>query len=219
MAQQYAIKSNNHGWHKYENRMKQQLKFYFTEKGYLVSFHRCYDTFDVVAAKIDDNLVVEELIGIEIKSDKDQIKRIKEQLVHYIRIFDKIYIALENKNVPDFVPLFIGIIRCNDDVSVERQAEKIYLGADFGYTINFEAIKNTIKESNGIKSRSQELMAYLICLENVKRKLLYNSIFYENSIPFSKKEKKAVSFINKNYKEVIQMDLFDYSFGEVAVSD
>jgi hypothetical protein len=211
--------SKNSDWHKHEKRIKEQLNQYFNKKGYLVSFNRYYDTFDVIVAKTNDDLTIGELIGIEIKSDKDNIMRAKDQLIRYIRIFDKIYLALENKEVPEFIPPFIGIIRCNSHIEIEREAQNIYSGVDFGFTINYSAIKNTIKESNGIKSRSKELMAYLTCLEEIKRKLLYNSLFYDNQIPFSKKEKKAITFISKNHKEMINMDLFDYSYGNVSVSD
>jgi hypothetical protein len=212
-------RENRKEWHVHEKKIKKQLEDFFKEKNYLISFNKCYDTFDVVCAKISQNHVVQEIIGIEIKSDKDQIIRLKDQLVRYFRLFDKVYIALENRSVPEFVPTYIGIIRCNNKVSIEREAEILYIKPTLGNAINFQAIRNTIKDSGGLKTRSKELFAYISTFEDVKRKLLYNSIFSENILPFSNKEKKVITFINKNYQDVIDLDLFSYSFGEVSIND
>ncbi len=213
------IKKNNNKWHIHEKIIKNQLEEFYKKQDYLISFHKCYDTFDVVCAKISPKKTVQEIIGIEIKSDKDQIVRLKHQLVRYLRLFDKVYLALENKKVPDFVPTYIGIIRCNNRVTIEREAEMLYVKPIYGNAINFQAISNTIKDSGGLKSRSKELIAYIYTFEDVKRKLLYNSIFTEKILPFSNKEKKIISFINKNYKDIIDLNLFNYSFGEVSIND
>jgi len=205
-------------WHIHEKRIKNKLKNYYEKQDYLVSFNRYYDTFDVVCAKINEKSEIEEIIGIEIKSDKDQILRLEYQLVNYIRIFDRVYLALESKTIPDFIPPYIGIIRCNDHILFERDAQFLYLKPENGNPINFNAISNTIKRSGGIKSRSKELMVYISGFEKVKRKLIYNSIFYDNYLPFSKGESKIVTFINKNYKEIKDLELFSHYLGDVTIN-
>lgn len=199
-------KSNS--WNVHEKRIKDLLKRYYEEKNYLIDFNKCYNTFDVVCAKIKDEIVIEELIGIEIKSDRDQLNRLRDQLIDYIRLFDKIYIALESKNVPEFIPPYIGIIRCNEKVHIEREAQRIYFKPELGNPITYSAISNTIKESGGIQSRSKEVMISLEHYENIKRKLLYNAIFKLNCLPFSHNEKKFVTYIDQRYKQLSNKKLF-----------
>ena len=148
MANQNSIKVQKNNWHIHEKKIKDQLKDFFTKKGYVVTFHRYYNSFDVICAKINNN-TIDEIIGIEIKSDKDNLNRLKNQLLQYIRIFDKVYVALENKETPEFIPPFIGVIKCNNTVKIIREAEKLNLPA-FGPLINYSAIEDTIKGNYGL---------------------------------------------------------------------
>ena len=79
-------------------------------------------------------------------------------------------------------------------------------------------IYQTIKKSDGIKSRSSELMSYLKGIEYVKRKLIFNTLFSTKRLPFSSEEKKLITFINKNNKELAELDLFDYSWGKTTIN-
>ena len=60
-------------------------------------------------------------------------------------------------------------------------------------------------------------MVYLDCFEDVKKKLIYNSLFYDSRLPFSKKEKKLLEFVNKESKHLIEANLFEYSCGKVNI--
>ena len=63
---------------------------------------------------------------IEIKTDRDNVKRFGSQLPHYILIGDFIWLVLETKNIPDWVPSFVGIMRYkNHTIYIERRPQKL----------------------------------------------------------------------------------------------
>jgi len=79
---------------------------------------------------------------IEIKTDRDNIKRFGLQLPHYILMGDYIWLVLETKKIPEWLPPFVGILRYDDHtLFIERQAVKI---DRFPY-LNESAIKNADK--------------------------------------------------------------------------
>jgi hypothetical protein len=62
----------------------------------------------------------------EIKTDRDNIKRFGYQLAHYCLMGDYLWLILETKKVPEWVPPFVGIMRYETEtLYVERQAKKI----------------------------------------------------------------------------------------------
>lgn len=63
---------------------------------------------------------------IEIKTDRDNVKRFGNQLPHYILIGDFIWLVLETKNIPEWVPSFIGIMRYkNHTICIERKPQRL----------------------------------------------------------------------------------------------
>jgi len=202
-------------WHSHEAKIEIALADYFEKKGYYVALHRASDIFDMILAKVSNNKV-EELIGIEIKSDNDNLRRLYEQLPNYLYVFDKVYIALGNRKIIEDIPYPIGLIRVNGEIIVEREA----------YTINFmpsrfitkSAIRETIEKSKGIKSRADELLVYLDGIEQVKRKLIYNTLFYDRKIQFTLEEDIIVEFIiNNKHSNLKQIGLFSYDIGEIYI--
>lgn len=62
----------------------------------------------------------------EIKTDRDNVKRFGYQLAHYCLMGDYLWLVLETKKVPEWVPPFVGIMRYETEtLYVERQAIKI----------------------------------------------------------------------------------------------
>jgi hypothetical protein len=120
--------------------------------------------------------------------------------------------------VPEYVPDFVGIIRCNHQVTIEREALTLYLKPSLGYAINNDVARATIGLSGGVKSRSKELLAYLDCLEDVKRKLVYNAIFHEHRLPFSEKERMLIEFITLSFGDILSSSLFHYAYGKVEMN-
>jgi len=208
---------SNGNWHSHEARILQELKSYFEPKGYKTATHRYFDSFDLILAKTKDSSV-SELIGIEIKSDKDQLEKLNDQLINYINLFDKVYIAVENKNIPENLPPFVGIIRLNNMVKIEKEAGALSVPA--GTFITKSAIQRTIKMSGGIKKRSNELILYIEQIETVKKKLIYNTLFYDETLPFTPDENVVVDFIiRSSSNELRTSGMFIYEFGDIKIGE
>lgn len=61
-----------------------------------------------------------EIIGIEIKSDKDTFIRLRGQLPQYYEACSRVYIAVSNdREVPKDVPSFVGILNVSEDRFIE----------------------------------------------------------------------------------------------------
>lgn len=202
-------------WHGHEERIEKALTNYYKAKGYHVAVHRASDLFDIILASVDNNKV-QELIGIEIKSDQDNIKRLYDQLPNYLYVFDKVYVALENKNVCEEFPFPIGIIKVNGSIIVEREAKRLKFSPN--KFITKSATVSTIGKSNGVKKRVDELLIYLSEIENVKKKLLFNSLFYENLLPFTPEENTIVDFIiHASANDLEKRGIFKYEFGNILI--
>jgi hypothetical protein len=207
-------------WHNHELKIEKALVAYFESKNYIVRTHSCIDMFDVVCSKVDNKNQVSEIIGIEIKSSKDRLAKLKEQLPEYIHVFDKVFIALESQNCALSLPFFIGIIKYDQDaINFERDAIEVSGSLFPSKVVTASALRRTIGLSEGIKSRHAELSLFFEALENLRRKIIYNSIFFDNSLPLSAEERTLVNFIiDKNVKELRESKIFKYDFGEVILN-
>lgn len=142
----------NSGWHASEKRIENLLSTYFKKKGYKVARHCCQDQFDLAAVKLNGSKI-ETLIGIEMKSKDDTLRRLNNQMTEYIQIFDLIYVALEAQQPPVSLPFFVGVISISDDnITLEREAHRIGRTL-FPWCITDSALTRTIKTSNGIQNR------------------------------------------------------------------
>jgi len=207
-------------WHNHELKIEKALVAYFESKNYIVRTHSCIDMFDVVCSKVDNKDHVNEIIGIEIKSSKDRLTKLKKQLPQYIHIFDKIFIAMESQNCNLSLPFFIGIIKYDQNtINFERDAIRVSGSLFPSRVVTASALQRTIGLSEGIKSRHNELSIFLEGLENLRRKIIYNSIFFNNSLPLSAEERTLVDFIiDKNVIELRESKIFKYDFGKVIIN-
>lgn len=206
------------GWHASERRVENLITPYFRERGYKVASHCLQDQADMVAAEISHGAKIETIIGIEIKSEDDTMKRLNNQIAQYIHIFDLVYIVLEAQELPASIPPFVGIIRVSDDhVAMEREAHQIGKTL-FPWCFTDAGLARTIKTSNGIKNRYMELKAYLSVLDDLRRKLLYNCIFWDDPLPLTEQEKAVVDFIEKRSGAISELGLFEHKCGRVSIA-
>jgi hypothetical protein len=206
----------NSGWHTSEKRIENLLTTYFKKRGYKVALHCCRDQFDLAAAKLNGSKI-ETLMGIEIKSKNDTLKRLDNQIPEYIRIFDLIYVALEAQKLPESLPPFIGVIHVSgDDITLEREAHRIGRTL-FPWCITDSTLIRTIKTSNGIQSRYIELKAYLSVLDDLRKKILYNCIFWNDPLPLTDQEKNVINFIEQKLSSVSELGLFVHECGRAKV--
>jgi hypothetical protein len=211
-------KLNNNGeWHASERRVEKLVIRYFTEREYKVVSHCLQDRFDIVAAKIISGPKIDSFIGVEIKSKDDTLKRLDRQITEYFQLFDFIYVALEEHQLPLSLPPFVGVIRISDGhIDLEREAHKTEKTL-FPWCLTDAALARTIKASNGIQKRYKELKAYLSVLEDMRRKLIYNCIFWNDPLPFTEQEKKVVSFIEKKSTLISDLGIFAHKCGRARI--
>lgn len=206
----------NSGWHASERRIENLLSTHFRKKGYKVALHCCQDQFDLAAAELNGSKI-ETLIGIEMKSKNDTLRRLNNQIIEYIQIFDLIYIALEAQQPPTSLPPFVGVINISDDIiTLEKEAHRIGR-ALFPWCITDSALTRTIKTSNGIQNRYIELRAYLSVLDDLRRKFLYNCIFWNDPLPLTDQEKNVIDFIERKLSSISDLELFEYECGKARV--
>ena len=199
-----------------EKRIENLLSSYFRKKGYKVALHCCQDQFDLAAAKLN-GLKIETLIGIEIKSKDDTLGRLDNQMTEYIQIFDLVYVALEAQQLPPSLPSFVGVINISDDtIILEREAHRIGRTL-FPWCITDSALIRTIKTSNGVLNRYMELKAYLSVLDDLRRKFLYNCIFWNDPLPLTDQEKNVIDFIEQKSSSISELGLFAYECGKAKV--
>lgn len=204
-------------WHASEKRVEKLVIQYFKEREYKVASHCCQDQFDVVAANIIPGPKIDSLIGIEIKSKNDTLKRLDNQITEYIHIFDFVYVVLEEHQLPVSLPPLVGVIQVlNGHITTEREAHRIGKTL-FPWCLTDAALARTIKASNGVQNRHTELKAYLSVLDDLRRKLLYNGIFWNDPLPLNKQEKSVVGFIEQRASVISQLGLFEYSFGRARI--
>lgn len=210
---------NSRKWHNHELRIEKALIIHFEDKGYIVRTHSCGDMYDVVCAKVDGKNQVNEIIGIEIKSSKDRLEKLKKQLPRYVHVFDKVYVALENQDCHISLPFFVGVLRYKEDIiNCVRDAIGISGSLFPSRVVTASALQRTIGVSGGIKSRYNELATFFEGLENLRRKIIYNSLFFNNPLPLSAKERTLVEFIiDKSVKELKKSKIFKYDFGRIGI--
>ncbi len=207
----------NPRWHASEKRIENLATSYFRDRGYRIASHCLQDRFDLVAAKVENGPRIDALVGIEIKSKNDTLKRLDGQIPEYIHLFDFVYVALEKQQLPS-IPLFVGIIYVLEDkVTVEREAHRIGKTL-FPWCVTDAALVRTIKMSNGIRKRHKELKAYLFVLDDLRRKILYNCIFWNDPLPLNEQEKNVVNFIEEKSASISELGLFMHECGKARIA-
>jgi hypothetical protein len=75
--------------------------------------------------------------------------------------------------------------------------------------------KAPLVECNGEPMDTEEFAKYL---DDLRRKLLYNCIFWDDTLPLTEQEKAVVDFIEKRSGAISELGLFEYRCGRVSVA-
>ena len=135
--------------------------------------------FDMIAAKLPETKSKGDpiMIGIEIKSDRDSLKRLDNQIIQYLDAFDYVYILLQDSKAP-FHPL-VGILRYNlqlKKVVVEKKS--MWLAKSKYYDILTTSEIRALCYSHGISKKSGKLITEAFeILPSIRKKLVYNRFF------------------------------------------
>ena len=149
------------------------------------------------------------ICGLEIKSDGDTYTRLTSQLDAYLFAFDEVYLVVHKKEVPEWLPREIGVIRVfeNKDIIVEKHTWKKNL---FDISSNYEW--DALFRANNLGVYSKKTRDFIDALEGVRKKIIFNRYFakfkdwenkkFEKYYPFTDKEKTAIlgSDIKYHYK-------------------
>jgi hypothetical protein len=112
------------------------------------------------------------IIGFEIKTNRDNYKRLYDQINSYLSICDEVYLVIEDKKIPKDLPFYVGIIRVQDSTSnVERRAVSLKHSIDSGE--HWKTLLKNFCTSIDLK-RSTPLIDFFDVVENIKCKLIWN---------------------------------------------
>ena len=150
---------------------------------------RFFEELCIGKSRADAILVQENKItGFEIKSDKDNLLRLEDQMKDYTRFCDECYIVTGDKHleeIPLVVPEFYGIIR-------------IYLDEDD--KVKLEVIREAGKDPNESKRRKIKHQMSLLWRDEITRIAKANKIK-----PISNKSKPKIAMMladNMEYDEL-----------------
>ncbi len=144
------------------------------------------------------------IIGFEVKTNKDNYKRLYNQISAYLMICDEVYLVIEDKEIPADLPFFVGVLRIQDGKTlVER--EPICLKHEIDESECWQFVVNQIKydTSDGQKN----LDDFFKAIDSFKRKLIwnqfvkgFNKMFIKEEDQISEQEKDLVEAFFKSKK-------------------
>jgi hypothetical protein len=76
-----------------------------------------------VARRVDLALVGDEFVGIEIKSERDTLRRLEGQVSGYLRYFEKVILVAAERHVPKalrIIPWWVGLYVITPDGEIDR---------------------------------------------------------------------------------------------------
>lgn len=158
--------------------------------------------FDLVAG----NEKTLDIVGIEIKSDRDSYGRLKSQLNAYLFAFPVVFIAIHKKKKPEWLPDGIGFLRVFRDGSVIMEHDS-YMKEEFDISTGFEW--DALFKANNLGSTSKKTKALLNILASVRKNIIFNRFFaiqrsydskdFERFYPFTEEEKTILMGLDIPY--------------------
>ncbi len=185
-----------------ENYLKEQGFLTIREKNY-VGYNEA--PFDLTAG-CETSL---KMWGFEIKSDKDTFERLQRQLQHYSFVCQEIYIVLHKKEIPKWLPDWVGVIRITDKGEIYEESHaynKEPFEISTGYAWDIIAKENGIA---GNKDKLQEIFNELIA---IRKNILFNHYFaiqydsttnnslFKRFFPITDKQKRFIMGLNIEYQ-------------------
>lgn len=170
-----------------------------------------------IAGNIADGLMffnnyTSRIIGLEAKTDKDNYSRLYSQINGYLAICDEVYLVVENKKILPSLPFFVGIIRVNDDTTIEKYPTSLK------HSINANEYWSTLLKAFNAHcglNRSEDTLNFFDAVETIKRKLIWNQFvigfhqtYVKNYIPLTQEEKRIVgAYFGKDYQMSLEEDV------------
>lgn len=185
-----------------ENYLKKQGFLTIREKNY-VGYNEA--PFDLTVG--DENSL--KIFGFEIKSDKDTFERLQRQLQHYSFICEEVWIVIHKKEVPKWLPNWVGVIRITEKGKIYQESsasKKEPFEISTGYAWDVIAKENGIA---GSKNKLQEIFNELI---SIRKNILFNHYFaiqYDSStnnstfkkfFPLNDRQKRFICGLNIEYQ-------------------
>ena len=206
---------------------KYEKEFYFFEKELLNNAYDLikkdykWDKFQVHReiggriidgiAWVGDNRENAQIIGFEVKTNKDNYSRLYAQLDAYLNICDKVYLIIEDKEVPKDLPFYVGIIKIEGEKpNVIRQAT--CLKHSISHNEFWYSMARITKSHCEVRGKD-DLFKFFEMVESIKRKMLWNQYCggfagYEDDdyIGFTPDEKGFVQefYKSKDYQKILK---------------
>lgn len=184
----------------------QILKDKLDSNGFLTITERNYNAwntnpFDLVAG--DEKTCG--VIGFEIKGDTDDFSLLKKQLRYYEVACDKVFLVLHKKSKPEWLPMFIGIIRVFEDKEIYIE-ESGYLPDYLDVSTGFQW--DALFKSNELGNTSKRTEEILRIVLEVRKNILFNRFFADepdssgklkNFYPFTDEQKSILIGFDVHY--------------------
>ena len=147
------------------------------------------------------------MYAFEIKSEKDTILRLDEQLNDYITTFDFVYIVSTDKIrtlIKDKVPYNVGFISIDNEITLKRTAKQI----------------KRLSKRNLAEFLDLVTMRHLMPKYNRKKISVYDvREQFSKNVSTQTIKKAAVDKLYKRYKKLYELFLYDTADGEILLED
>jgi hypothetical protein len=154
-----------------------------------------------------------ELMGFEIKGDTDNYSRLDSQLRAYEFVFDRIFIVLHKKKIPETLPDWVGVLRVFEDGTLFCESTS-YLTDPFDISTDYEW--DTFLSENGLSIKPDRLKAIVRKTGEIRKKLIFNRFFavsaglnthkYDRFFPLTESEKEFLIglSVEQEYKGLVK---------------
>lgn len=186
------------------------LEKYLKEQGFLTVKEKNYvgyneAPFDLTVG--DEHSL--KLYGFEIKSDKDTFERLQRQLQHYSFICEEVWIVLHKKEIPKWLPDWVGVIRITEKGKIYRQQ---YAFSKDPFEISTGYAWDVIARENGVAGSKTKLQTMFNEIISIRKNILFNHYFaiqYDSSTnksifkrfyPLNDRQKRFICGLNVEYQ-------------------
>jgi len=190
-----------------------------TERNPTVYNEHPFDVIGGLIKKFDDGTEAVDIIGFEIKSDRDNYSRLKQQIDYYLAYCDSVYIVVHKKtDIPEWLPDTVGVLRVNKNGEILQESWAITnrwyekVGGITEWSI--------LMSAHGLGSKTKTLQDIFDFTPKIWKKCLFNRFFgkinytnreFEKLFPFTKEETEFIIGHQLDY----QLDIMTRMVGEI----
>jgi len=185
-----------------EDEIIEILQNTYKEADYLIRRERDattthYHPFDLICGKIKQFEIEDqiEILGFEIKSDKDSFTRLGEQIKQYMAYCDRVYLVIHKKEYPKWLPNNVGVLRVSKKGEI---LEERYPSSNQWYDeVSGPSELKILMEEQGLGCKVQNLQKIFEITPKIWKKILFNRFFgkvdwqsqkFTKFFPFDKEE-------------------------------